>query len=71
MIRARRSLALLAALVCTALPQIAMACPACVGDSGNNLTFLKLGALMSLVPFGIVAAVIWVLRQAPDGMRGR
>jgi len=53
------------ALALTAVPQLALACPACVGDAGNNYTFLKLGAVMSLVPFGIVGMVLWVLRQAP------
>jgi hypothetical protein len=65
MMLARRTLALALGLALTALPRLAMACPACIGDSGNNYTFLKLGAVMSLVPFGIVAAVLWVLRQAP------
>jgi hypothetical protein len=46
--------------------RVALACPTCAGDAGNNLTFLKLGALMCIVPFSIVGTVLWVLRHAPS-----
>jgi len=65
MTRAPRTRALVVAGALALLPRVAAACPACVGDAGNNYTFLKLGALMSLVPFAIVAMVLRVLRQAP------
>jgi hypothetical protein len=53
------------AVLSVALPGEALACPVCAGDAGNNYTFLKLGALMSLVPFAIVGAILWVVRHAP------
>ncbi len=49
--------------VAMAASRVALACPAC--QSGRSLEFLKLGAILSLVPFGVVAMVIWVLRHEP------
>ncbi len=53
-----------AALAATAWTEAALACPSCL--AGNNATYLKIGAILSLVPFAVVAVVLWVLRQAPE-----
>jgi hypothetical protein len=60
-----RASSLISALLLMGVSRVALACPACAGDAGNNLIFLKLGALMCIVPFGIVGTVLWVLRHAP------
>lgn len=59
----RRALACVAALLIVTASRVALACPAC--QSGRNIEFLKLGAMLSLVPFAVVAMVLWVLRHAP------
>jgi hypothetical protein len=56
-----------AALAATAAARSAFACPTCV--NGRNLEYLKLGALLSIVPFAVVAMVLWVLRHAPRDER--
>ncbi len=42
----------------------ALACPTCMSGNDKNVLFLKVGALLSLVPFAVVAVVLWVLRKA-------
>lgn len=65
----RRAGALAAALAFLA-PRCAFACPACLGSDARNATFLKIGSLFVLVPFAVVATVLYVLRKAPpDGRR--
>jgi hypothetical protein len=48
-------------------PRVALACPACLGSDAQNATFLKIGSFFVLVPFLVVAIVLYVLRQAPEG----
>jgi hypothetical protein len=60
----RPTIATLVALLVLAGERAALACPTCQSGT-RNLEFLKLGALLSLVPFAVVAMVLWVLRQAP------
>jgi hypothetical protein len=48
-------------LALTAAARPLLACPACL--SGRNFQYLELGSLLSLVPFGVVAIVLWVLRH--------
>ena len=54
-----------AAALVLASEGVAQACPACLGGSGKGLLFLGLGGLLSLVPFAVVAMVLYVLRHAP------
>lgn len=62
-----RQRALVAAAVTSTLwPKLALACPACLGTSEKNALFLKVGSLFVLVPFLVVALVLYVLRQAPE-----
>jgi hypothetical protein len=49
------------------VPRVALACPACLGSDAQNATFLKIGSFFVLVPFLVVAIVLYVLRQAPEG----
>jgi hypothetical protein len=50
----------------TAWPALAWACPACVGAGRRNAMFLKVGSLFVLVPFLVVALVLYALRHAPE-----
>jgi hypothetical protein len=50
-------------------PKLAWACPACLGADAKNAAFLKIGSLFVLLPFAVVALVLYVLRHAPDGER--
>jgi hypothetical protein len=54
---------LVVSIVASAITRSALACPECL--TGRNVDFLKLGALLSLVPFAVVGMVLWVLRHAP------
>ncbi len=69
-VRIRRSarLSLGAATLATvsACPALAWACPACAGVGARNAMFLKVGSLFVLLPFLVVAVVLYVLRQAPE-----
>jgi hypothetical protein len=63
----RRGIFALAAMIATvAWPLAAWACPACLGAETRNATFLKVGSLFVLLPFAVVALVLYVLRQAPE-----
>jgi hypothetical protein len=46
------------------LPQVAAACPNCVGGSNRNTTVLKLIGAFMLVPFAVCYVVIRVIRNA-------
>jgi hypothetical protein len=46
------------------LPQVAAACPNCVGSSNRNTTILKLVGAFMLVPFTVCYIVIRVIRNA-------
>jgi hypothetical protein len=46
------------------LPQVAAACPNCVGGSNRNTTILKLIGGFMLVPFAVCYIVIRVIRGA-------
>jgi hypothetical protein len=46
------------------LPQVAAACPNCVGNSDRNTTILKLVGAFMLVPFIICYVVIRIIRRA-------
>jgi hypothetical protein len=58
------ALALLAGVLA---PRVALACPACLGSDAQNATFLKIGSFFVVLPFLVVALVLYVLRQAPEG----
>ena len=46
------------------LPQVAAACPNCVGGSNRNTTILKLVGAFMLVPFAVCYVVIRAIRRA-------
>ncbi len=58
----RRFLAALVAACLVALPEIASACPACLGNP-RNMSVLKLVGVLILTPFVVFGTVLWAVRR--------
>jgi hypothetical protein len=53
----------LAALLFALAPAVALACPACAGRNDGGLSTLYLLGTMILLPFGVAAVVLTVVRR--------
>jgi len=60
----RRFFAALVAAVLIALPAVASACPACLGNP-RNMSVLKLVGVLILTPFVVFGTVVWAVRRVP------
>jgi hypothetical protein len=58
----RRFIAAVVAALLIALPQLASACPACLGNP-RNMSVLKLVGVLILTPFAVFGTVLWAVRR--------
>jgi hypothetical protein len=58
----RRFMTALVAALLIALPQVASACPACLGNP-RNMSVLKLVGVLILTPFAVFGTVLWAVRR--------
>ncbi len=59
----RRFLTALVAALLLALPRLASACPACLGNP-RTMSVLKLVGVLILTPFVVFGTVLWAVRRA-------